>query len=160
MTLHAIGAASTNGSAPLSLPELCDDRISWRARATMVENLPAGILDWTGHTLAPDLSRLLAGGDYPSIWKAAASLLSREGNDLWLDHLESMVHRLNESRHRPSQSFWNHMACNAYLLAASGSQAQQEVQTRIEQILTRQGPDAIQDGLRQMRDVVRNCVRS
>ena len=37
VTLHALGAASTNGSAPLSLPELFDDRISWRVRATMVE---------------------------------------------------------------------------------------------------------------------------
>ena len=120
--------------------------------ATIVENLPAGILEWTGNTLAPDLSRVLAGGNYPSIWQAAANLLSREGSNLWLDHLEVMVSRLYESRHRPSESFWNHMACNAYLLAAGGNEAQHDVQTRIEQILARGVQDAMQDGLRQMRE--------
>jgi len=155
ITLHALGAASTNGSAPLSLPELFDERIPWRARASMVENLPAGVLEWAGNTLVSDLLNLLSKGGYPSIWKAAANLLSREGNDLWLDHFESMLNRLSESNHRISQSFWNHMACNAYLLAAGGGDARDSVLARINELLSHQTDDMVQNGLRQMQDVIR-----
>ncbi|MGE3778688.1 MAG: hypothetical protein AB7F89_16010, partial [Pirellulaceae bacterium] len=97
VTLHALGAASANGSAPLSLPELFDERISWRVRATMVENLPAGILEWSGNSLLADLVTVLDQGEYPSVWKAAASLLAREGNDVWLNYLEAMLSRAGEN---------------------------------------------------------------
>jgi hypothetical protein len=160
VALHAIGAASTNGSAPLSLPELFDERISWRTRAMMVENLPAGILEWTGNTLMSDLLNVLANGGYPSIWKATANLLSREGSDMWLDHFESMLSRLSESNHRASQSFWNHMACNAYLLAARGNEARRDVQMRVEQLLSRQVDDDVQSGLRQMHEVIQDPLCS
>jgi hypothetical protein len=156
VTLHALGAASTNGSAPLSLPELFDDRIPWRVRATMVENLPAGVLQWTGNTLVSDLVNVLASGGYPSVWKAAASLLAREGNNVWLNHLESMLSRAGENKHRISDSFWNHMACNAYLLATEGNDVRRELLSRIEQMLSRQIDNGVQNGLRQMQDVIRD----
>jgi orotate phosphoribosyltransferase len=154
ITLHALGAAGTNGSAPLSLPELFDERIPWRSRATMVENLPPGILEWTGDTLVADLSNVLANGDYLAIWKATANLLSREGNNVWLDHLEAMVGRMTQRKLRTSPSFWNHMACNAYLLATNGKSERIEVQARIEELLGRLTDDVVQDGLRQMQEVI------
>jgi hypothetical protein len=156
VTLHALGAASANGSAPLSLPELFDERISWRVRATMVENLPAGILDWCGNTLLADLVTVLDQGAYPSVWKAAASLLAREGNDIWLNYLEAMLSRADENKKRISDSFWNHMACNTYLSATGGSDARQEMLARIEQMLSRQQAGDVKFGLRQMQDVIRD----
>jgi len=154
ITLHALGAASTNGTAPLSLPELSDDRIPWRSRATMVENLPPGVLEWTGETLLADLSGVLANGDYPSIWKSTANLLAREGNDAWLDFLESLLSRLSQRNHRASVSFWNHMACNAYLLASSGNCARDEVKASIDQLLRRHADVTVQQGLRQMLEAI------
>lgn len=156
VTLHALGAASANGSAPLSLPELFDERISWRVRATMVENLPAGILDWSGNALLADLVNVLDQGAYPSVWKAAANLLAREGNDVWLNYLESMLSRADENKQRISYSFWNHMACNTYLSASGGSDARQDLLARIDQMLSRHQADDIQFGLRQMLDVIRD----
>jgi len=156
VTLHALGAASANGSAPLSLPELFDERISWRVRATMVENLPAGILEWSGKALLGDLVNVLDQGAYPSVWKAAASLLAREGNDIWLNYLESMLNRADQNKQRISDSFWNHMACNTYLSASGGSDARQELLARIDQMLSRLQADDVQLGLRQMQDVIRD----
>ncbi len=156
VTLHALGAASTNGSAPLSLPELFDERISWRVRATMVENLPAGILEWSGNALLADLVNVLDQGAYPSVWKAAANLLAREGNDIWLNYLESMLSRADENKKRISYSFWNHMACNTYLSASGGSDARQELLARIDQMLSRHQAEDVRVGLRQMLDVIRD----
>jgi hypoxanthine-guanine phosphoribosyltransferase len=156
ITLHALGAASTNGSAPLVLPELSDDRIPWRVRATIVENLPPGILEWTGKTLESDLVAVLAGDFYPSVWKATANLLSREGSDVWLDHLGTMLKRLAETSHRTSTSFWNHMACNAYLLTGSRGHGHEEFHARIDQLLLGEFDGTVEKGLRQMKEVVSN----
>jgi orotate phosphoribosyltransferase len=156
VTLHALGAASTNGSAPLVLPELSDDRIPWRVRATMVENLPPGILEWTGNTLESDLVGVLAGDLYPSVWKATANLLAREGSDVWLDHLGTLLHRLEDTNHRTSPSFWNHMACNAYLLAAAQGQVREDFHVRIDELLLGEFDGVVEHGLRQMKEVVRD----
>lgn len=154
VTLHALGASRVNGSAPLRLPELADDRIPWRARATMVENLPSGVLDWTGETLVQDLIKVLDAGEYPSIWKATANLLAREGSDLWLGYLDALLVRLTESSHRTSESFWNHMACNAFLLAANHAGAREEIRSRVEHLLQRDVDDTTLSGLQRMREVI------
>ncbi|MHC4402336.1 MAG: hypothetical protein ACYTG0_21945 [Planctomycetota bacterium] len=154
VTLHALGAASTNGCAPLTLPELFDERIPWRSRATMVENLPSGVFEWTGGTLVSDLTEFLSMGVYPSIWKATANVLSREGNAAWLEHLDSLLSRLRENKHRTSESFWNFMACNAYLLAAGNSEFRSELQDRVEQLLTTHEDDVVRKGLQQMQEVI------
>lgn len=156
VTLHALGAASSNGSAPLSLPELFDDRISWRVRASIVENLPTGILDWTGTTLIADLVTVLADGEYPSVWKAAANLLAREGNNVWMNYLEAMLHRADDCKMRFSDSFWNHMACNVYLSACGGQEVRHELLDRLEQIVGRQEDGQVLCGLRQMQEVIRD----
>jgi len=154
VTLHALGAATANGSAPLTLPELLDERIPWRVRANMVENLPSGILEWTGTTLANDLLNVLSAADYPSIWKATANLLAREGNDVWLDYLGMMLGRLHEHHQKASPSFWNQMACNTFLVAAESNDTRLELQMRIEQLLSVHDDVAIQSGLRQMHEVI------
>lgn len=120
----------------------------------MVENLPPGILEWTGDTLVADLSNVLANVDYVAIWKATANLLSREGNYVWLDYLEAMVGRMTQRKLRTSPSFWNHMACNAYLLATNGESERSEVKARIDELLSRLTDSVVQDGLRQMQEVI------
>jgi hypothetical protein len=154
VTLHALGTASTNRSAPLILPELFDDAIPVRVRAAMVENLPAGVLEWTGGTLVSDLLRFLSSGINPSIWKAIATLLSREGNGDWIGCPGSLLSRLPESGRHTSQSFWNQMACNAYLLAAGRSDFRAELQGCIDALLATQTDNVVQNGLRQMQEVV------
>lgn len=154
VTLHALGAARVNGSAPLSLPELADERIPWRARATMVENLPSGILAWTGDTLVQDFIKVLGSGEYPSVWKATANLLSREGSDLWLEHLGTLLGRPTDGGGRTTESFWNHMACNVFLLAANREETRAEIRSRIEQLLSRGVDDVARSGLQRMREVI------
>ena len=83
-------------------------------------------------------------------------MLAREGNDIWLNYLESMLSRADENKQRTSNSFWNHMACNTYLSASGGSGARQELLARIDQMLSRHQADDVQFGLRQMQDVIRD----
>lgn len=154
IALHALSAATTNGIAPLTLPELLDNSIPWRARATMVENLPPGILAWSGSTLMADLTAVLSQADCPAVWRAAANLLTREGDNSWLDHLEPLLNRLHAEKRRTSPSFWNHMTCNAYLLSANDDHYRSILRDRIQELLTAQSDAVARDGLLQMQEVL------
>ena len=135
ITLHALNAAQTNGMAPLRLPELTDQHIPWKNRAAMVENLPTGVIAWSEGFLEQDLEAVLSNSENPNIWKASVDVLSREGRGNWLEYLDGLVSRLQKA---PSQTFWAHVACCAYLVAREDPGSAAEVRQRVEQLVNAQ----------------------
>ena len=132
ITLHALNAARTNGMAPLRLPELTDQHIPWKNRAAMVENLPTGVIAWSEGFLEQDLEAVLRNSENPNIWKASVDVLSREGHGNWLEYFDGLVSRLHKA---PSQTFWAHVACCAYLVAREDPSGAAEVRQWVEQLV-------------------------
>jgi orotate phosphoribosyltransferase len=132
VTLHALNAARTNGMAPLRLPELTDQHIPYRNRAAMVENLPTGVIAWSEGFLDHDLEAVLSNSENASIWKASVDILSREGRGDWLEHLDGLISRLPKA---PSQTFWAHVACCAYLVAREDPDRAPEIRERVEHLV-------------------------
>ena len=98
----------------------------------MVENLPTGVIGWSEGFLDHDLEAVLSNSGNASIWKASVDVLSREGRGDWLGHLDGLISRLPKA---PSQTFWAHVACCAYLVAREDPGKATEVRALVEQLV-------------------------
>lgn len=135
VTLHALYASMTNGMAALSLPELFNNRIPSRNRTAMVENLPQGAIDWSGASLASDLRRFLERGTAPNVWRASAEALVRDGEDVWLHQLSTLLSRLQCGQKRISPTFWNYLSCTTYAAIAQNPELKQVVRNQLVQLV-------------------------
>lgn len=154
VTLHALNAAMTNGMAPLSLPELLNERIPSQNRAAMVQNLPQAALEWSGDPLAHDLITFLEKRASANIWRATAEALARHGSVAWVQHISGFVEKAWLKKTRISPSFWNHVACSAYLTAAANPQEKHTVRKRFEELLSSAQGTPFVEGLQRVLDTI------
>ena len=150
VTLHALHASANNGMAPLTLPELLDEDIPARNRALMVENLPEGVLRWSGSCLLKDLRQVLVDGKRETVWRAVADVLAREGNSEWMDHLGQLIERSPKLRREANHTFWNSMVWNTFQVVHKDRGRRNRVRTSIENLLNSYSSTAAEPGLQEM----------
>jgi hypothetical protein len=154
VTLHALNAAMTNGMAPLTLPELFNSRISTRSRTAMVENLPQGAVEWSGEVLADDLREFLSKGTAPNVWRASAEVLVKEGANDWLLQADELLGRLHQQKARTSATFWNHLACTAYIAVTQNPALTRTIRDRLSQFAETTTGTADVEGVRRVLDAL------
>ena len=156
VTLHALNAAMTNGMAPLSLPELLNERIPSQNRAAMVQNLPQAALEWSGDSLAHDLILFLQKKASANIWRASAEALARHGSTAWVQYMSAFVEKARLKKARISPGFWSHVACSAYLTAATNPEAKDTVRRQFEELLDASHGTAFVEGLQRVLSTIGN----
>lgn len=130
ITLHSLHAAMNNGMAPLTLPEICDDRIPASSRCAMLEHLGADAWAWSGNTLFADAKRLLNERDLDEIWTQCAALLNRGACSYWIEALEDRLAASDNARRQGSRSIWNRVAFEVYRLVKRDPSCLPEVSFR------------------------------
>ncbi len=130
VTLHSLHAAMNNGMAPLTLPEICNDRIPAASRSAMLEYLGADAWAWSGSTLLADAKRLLNERDLDEVWTQCAALLNRGTCDYWVEALESRLAVSAGTRRQESRSIWNRLAFEVYRLVKRDPSCLPEVSSR------------------------------
>lgn len=154
VTLHALNAAMTNGMAPLTLPELFNSQIPTRSRTAMVENLPLGAVEWSGEILADDLREFLSKGTAPNVWRASAEVLVKEGANDWLPQVDELLGRLHQRKARTSATFWNHLACTAYIAVTQNPTLSRAVCERLSQFAETTTGTVDIEGVRRVLDAI------
>jgi len=154
VTLHALNAAMTNGMAPLTLPELFNSRIPTRSRTAMVENLPQGVVEWSGEVLADDLREFLHKGTAPNVWRASAEVLVKDGANDWMLQVDELLGRLHQQKARTSATFWNHLACTAYIAVTQNPTLTHAVRERLSQFAKTSTGTTDTEGVRRVLDAL------
>jgi hypothetical protein len=154
VTLHSLYAAMTNGMAAMRLPELTIEAIPHENRAAMLEHLPPGVMEWSRGALDQDLERCLATVVDRGLWRATADVLARERQARWVHYLSSFLVRATRQKKEPTQTFWNSMICNTYLVARRDPEKRQELREQLEQLAHLYRGSTVADGLNQMLQAV------
>jgi orotate phosphoribosyltransferase len=147
-TLHALNAAMTDGMAPLALPEILDESIPKLNRAAMVENLPLGVLEWSGEVLERNLTEALQNTTSSSVWRASAEVMAREGIDDWVAYIDGMLDRFEGAGIKLSNHFWAYLAYTATITASREPQTKVAVRSQIEALLREKRVPEFEQGLR------------
>lgn len=150
VTLHSLHAAMRNGMAPLALPEIRDETIPAKNRTAMVESLPPGIVEWSRGFLEQDLFHFLGAGRTPSVWRASAEVLARETGAKWIGHLRDILQHAKILRQRPMPTFWNSLACDAYLVVHRSPETKPSIQGVLKGLMKDYDRTAAGSGLRQI----------
>jgi hypothetical protein len=140
--------------APLALPEVSNPEIPRRNRLAMLEGLPVGVVEWSRGILDRQLEDLLSQEAASSLWRATASVLAREHDVEWVEHLAGFIERCRELGSGPRPLFWNNLVCSAYIASHGDVQAQSEVRRRLEEILQSRVGHHAAAGLRQMLEAL------
>jgi orotate phosphoribosyltransferase len=130
VTLHSLHAAMNNGMAPLTLPEICNDRIPAANRSAMLEYLGADAWAWSSGTLLADAKRLLNERDLDAVWIQCAALLNRGACSYWIEALENRLAASKNARHQESRTIWNRLAFEVYRLLKEDPSCLAEVSSR------------------------------
>jgi orotate phosphoribosyltransferase len=154
VTLHSLYAAKTNGMAPLALPEITNEAIPHAVRAAILEYLPPGVVAWSRGALEPDLERCLATVRNGTLWRASAEVLAQERQARWLDFLDAFLTRAARHKTTPSDTFWNALACNVYLVARRDPEQRSRVRERVEQLRREYAGSGLAKGLEQMLEAL------
>lgn len=154
VALHSFYAAMTNGMAAMKLPELTSEAIPHENRAAMLEHLPSGVVEWSRGALEQDLERCLATVTDRALWRATAEVLARERHARWIHYLDAFLTRAARLKKAPTQTFWNSMACNAYLVARRDPAGKHELREQLEQLLYAYRGTTTAEGLKQMLEAV------
>jgi hypothetical protein len=139
-----------NGMAPLALPEIRDETIPAKNRTAMVESLPSGVVEWSRGFLEHDLLHFLAAGRTASLWRASAEVLARETGAKWVSHLRDILKHAKALRRHPMPTFWNSLACDAYLVVRRNPETKQSVQECLKSLVKDYDKTPAADGLRQL----------
>ena len=154
VALHSLYAAMTNGMAAMKLPELTNEAIPHENRAAMLEHLPPGVVEWSRGALEQDLERCLATVKNRSVWRATADVLARERQAGWVYYLDTFLTRAVRQNKAPTQTFWNSMVCNAYLVAHRDPDLGREMREQLQRLRRAYGEATIVEGLEQMLEAV------
>lgn len=153
ITLHALHTAMTDGMAPLSLPELVDSHIPRENRVAMLENLPAGVFEWSDAFLDQSVEHVLAGVD-ERIWLASADALAREGRTHWVAYLTELVQHSAHLQSKPCATFWNRLAYSMFRLSSQDADLRDEIKEIVNRLIGEYGESNPGDGLRRVYDAV------
>jgi orotate phosphoribosyltransferase len=154
VALHSLYAAMTNGMAAMKLPELTNEAIPHENRAAMLEHLPPGVVEWSRGALEQDLERCLATVKNRSVWRATADVLARERQAQWIYYLDTFLTRLARQKDAPTQTFWNSMVCNSYLVARRDPERGREMREQLHLLLHAYRGTTMAEGLKQMLEAL------
>ena len=142
VTLHSLYAARNNGMAPLTLPEICDDKIPATNRGAMLEYLGSSVWKWSKDSLFPDAKRLLDERDPDEIWIACVGLLNRglienehiDRSDCryWVKALQKRLESSEPARQLSSKTVWNRLAFEVYRLLKNEPSSRPELRERFQ----------------------------
>ena len=150
VALHALHTAIGDGMAPLSVRELLDDRVPLANRVAMLEDLPVGVVRWSGEPLVGELRTVLSKTTKESLWLAAVEALTREGSVEWIDHLNGMLVR-NEDR-LISPRFWCQLSYATYRLGRGSGGAAEHLRCTLRELIKSHGRTPARSGLKSMLD--------
>jgi orotate phosphoribosyltransferase len=154
VALHSFYAAMTNGMAAMKLPELTAEAIPHENRAAMLEHLPPGVVEWSRGELDQDLERCLATVTDRALWRATVEVLARERHAGWIHYLDAFLTRAARLKKAPTQTFWNSMTCNAYLVARRDPERKGELREQLQRLLHAYEGSPTAKGLKQMLEAV------
>jgi hypothetical protein len=140
-----------DGMAPLSLPEILDLQIPSARRVAILDELPAGVVGWSGEHLRPYLDQCLAVEHNDSVWIAAVRVLVREKSAQWFDALEGrFLANPHFCRTRKPVHFWGWLVFAAYMLRKLDPSWRDSVRVRLGRLESIYRNTSSGVGLRQM----------
>jgi len=135
IALHALHAAAGDGMAPLSLPEISDDTIPRVNRVAMLEDLPGGVLGWSGEPLENDLIGYLEAGSDWKVWAATADVLAREGSTVWVGYLKDAIRRAAQRQSWMDDRFWASMVCAVNRVVQRSPEVRRQVEAQVRELV-------------------------
>jgi hypothetical protein len=77
-------------------------------------------------------------------------VLARERQTQWVHYLSSFLVRATRQKKEPTQTFWNSMICNTYLVAQRDPERRQELREQLGHLAHVYRGSTVADGLKQM----------
>ena len=155
LTLHSLYGAKNNGMAPLSLPELINQKVSSAHKKAMVDDLPFGVSDWSGPEFDDDLHRVIETTDVPGVWSASAFVLAKESRQEWVGQLVSFIDRSKSIRKAENKTFWRQTACSMFLWARDAdSNTLDQTLTQLNNLRQSNDSEFAREGIQQVAETV------